>query len=334
MFARNVPLAPVGALVLLMTVLPAPAADFSQLVVFGDSLSDVGNVESITELLSPLVPPTPGPYYDHGRFSNGPNYVDRLSASLGLGASVQSTAGGTNYAYGGTMTTGTPFPQNVVVQDLDDQVTQYLTDTLNIADPTALYVVYVGANDVVSILGNNQGASEAAAAADRVTSQIDRLYDAGARQFLVPNLPLLGLIPRYSGDSTAAAAANLVTGAFNTALSSALDGLETTRPGILEYRLDVEGLFNQLVSDPAAFGLTNASAPAAPGLSIGDTSYDVSQIVPHPDQYLFWDDFHPTAAGHALLAQAALAVVPEPGSVTLFTLTAAGFMLRRRRRAA
>src|SRR5687768_2236033 len=80
--------------------LHAPAgAAFDRLYVFGDSLSDAGNVQTVTTGLSPLVPPTPGPYYYNGRFSNGPNFAEVLSEGLGLGAVLPSVLGGDDYAY-------------------------------------------------------------------------------------------------------------------------------------------------------------------------------------------------------------------------------------------
>jgi phospholipase/lecithinase/hemolysin len=82
----------------------------------------------------------------------------------------------------------------------------------------------------------------------------------------------------------------------------------------------------------AAFGLTNVTNPAAPGLRIGDQSYNTSLIVPNPDQYLFWDDLHPTRAGHALLGRAALAAVPEPLSLAPIMLGMLELLRRGRRR--
>ena len=100
------------------------AGPFTNLVVFGDSLSDVGNVDS-----SPFVD-IPGPYYWNGRFSNGPVYAETLATGLGLPALTRSTAsGGTDYAYGGAKTTGTSFPTSLVVKDIDEQVDQYVTSS-------------------------------------------------------------------------------------------------------------------------------------------------------------------------------------------------------------
>src|SRR5690606_33362232 len=79
----------------------AYAGPFSGLVVFGDSLSDMGNIAQAS------VDIFPGRYYYNGRFSNGPVWVESLSVGLGLGELQRSTAGGGDFAYGGAKTTGT-----------------------------------------------------------------------------------------------------------------------------------------------------------------------------------------------------------------------------------
>ena len=55
--------------------------------------------------------------------------------------------------------------------------------------------------------------------------------------------------------------------------------------------------------------MTNTTASAAPGLTPGASSYNTNQIAPNANEYLFWDDLHPTATVHAALAKRALAVV-------------------------
>ena len=76
--------------------------------------------------------------------------------------------------------------------------------------------------------------------------------------------------------------------------------------GFTVFRLDVAGLFNEALANPTAFGLTNVTQAAAPGLQPGTGSYNTDQIAPNANEYLFWDDLHPTTTVHAHLAQAAL----------------------------
>ena len=82
------------------------------------------------------------------------------------------------------------------------------------------------------------------------------------------------------------------------------------------------------MANPAAYGLTNVTDPAAPGLEVGDSTYDTNLIVPNPDQYLFWDELHPTRVGHSILGQYAMTAIPEPVSCAL--VLGLLFLLRRR----
>ena len=67
------------------------------------------------------------------------------------------------------------------------------------------------------------------------------------------------------------------------------------------YRLDVAQIFSDAINNPAAWGLTNVRDSAAPGLDPGAFFYNENRIVAHPEQYLFWDTIHPTAAIHTIL---------------------------------
>ncbi|MDE2240767.1 MAG: autotransporter outer membrane beta-barrel domain-containing protein, partial [Rhodospirillales bacterium] len=75
----------------MFAALAAPAAKAGNLYVFGDSLSDDGNLYKLTGL-------PPAPYYE-GRFSNGPVWVEYLPALAGLNSSSAN-----NFAYGGAFT--------------------------------------------------------------------------------------------------------------------------------------------------------------------------------------------------------------------------------------
>ena len=283
----------------------AAAGPFSGLVVFGDSLSDIGNVSQATPIF-PFVPKTPGPYYWNGRFSNGPVYAESLATGLGLPDLARSTtAGGGDFAYGGAKTSGTSFPTSIVVRDVDDQVGDFLAGPA--ADPNALFVVFAGANDLID------GQTNMSVPVNSLATSIGRLIADGARQFLVFNLPLLGYTPRYNGNQTTRDQYNTRSQQYNTALATMLGGLHTSNPAVTVYQFDVAAMFNQALATPQAFGLTNVTNSAAPGLQPGATSYNTSLIVSNPNQYMFWDDLHPTAAVHAILAQRALDLFRLPG---------------------
>jgi lysophospholipase L1-like esterase len=224
-------------------------------------------------------------------------WVEALSVDLGFGPIQRSLAGGNDFAYGGAQTTGTGGFNGIFIRDVDEQVDQFLSTRT--VDPGALFVVYAGANDFLG------GQTNVNVPVGSLVDDVSRLVAAGARQFLVPNLPLLGFTPRFNDNPTLSAQYNLRSEQFNAGLDVALDGLAAGNLELMFYRLDVAALFADAIADPAAFGLTNVTDAAAPGLEPGDGSYNTSQIAANANEYLFWDEVHPTATVHAVLAERA-----------------------------
>ena len=286
---------------------PLQAASFSHIVAFGDSLTDTGNIFDVTSnpinaaLLEFLFPdldtPVPPPPYFQGRFSDGPVWVERLADRLGLGPVLPTETGGFNYAVGGATTfdDGNIFINLVIPDDVEDQVDDYLNS--HTPSGSELFIVEGGANDLLS-----GGITDPTIPAGYLAGFVNDLYDAGGRHFLVPNLPPIGQIPGEVGgpDETVL---DMCAVAFNTNLDSRLDILEQSLIDITIYRVDFFGEVQSGLTDPLAFGFTNVTDAAF--------NQDTNQVVPNPEEYLFWDDIHPTAAAHLLLGDlAAAAVLP------------------------
>ena len=320
----------------------AQAATYPAIYSFGDSLSDVGNVFAGTADTFPL----PGFYFD-GRFSNGPNWLDDLSAKLGLSISP-ALLGGNDFAVGGAQTGETivndpPVP----VIGLTDQVKSFQIVNAS-PTPGALYSLDIGANDIlnaVTALKNGQISytqmtttflNEAVA---NTVGAISGLYADGMRSLLYYEVPDLSVVPDYKelGSQFAADAGTLAKD-FNTDVLNAVKDLS----GLNVFDVPIFSAIDKIVADPSAFGLTNVTTPCFSG------DFETpGSVCADPDQSLFWDGEHPTKVGQALTADLAFdvltgttdpALVPEPSTWAMiligFTgLGLAGWRARRTRMA-
>lgn len=293
----------------------AAHAQYTSIVIFGDSLSDTGNVAALTSVNPPYITvPSPlGGDYALGRFTDGKYtfpaaesyfgvWVEQLQAMMpGVPVIAPSLAGGTDYAYGFATTGGgtAPFtygPSDEFSVNIDNvglQISTYLQTHPKITGKT-LFVVWAGA---INVLYANSTTDVVTGALDE-TADIQRLIDAGATQILVPNLPPLGDVPRLSGSASESSAANEASVLYNDTLEAGLDVLPILNffRGVHIYKLDTYSLLKDVIASPASFGFANVSSPSQ-GMMVD------------PDTYLFWDDLHPTTRGHNLLALEALKIL-------------------------
>jgi outer membrane lipase/esterase len=262
----------------------------------------------------------PAPPYAPGRFSNGPVWIETFAANLGLAASP-ALLGGTNFAFGGAVTGG-PFTSSTPT--LSQQVgTYYLPSVGGVADPNALYVVWGGGNDVRAIAQGVNPPGDIASSVGNVLNIVTTLAAAGAQNFLVANLPDIGLTPdAIAGGPAAQAGATFLSTTFNNNLAANLPGLASGL-GINIITLDVFGFLNNAIANAPANGFTNTNSACYVS---GPTA------CANPNEYIFWDGIHPTAAAHALLGDfATAAVIPvPPAAILLFSAFAALGGLRRR----
>jgi phospholipase/lecithinase/hemolysin len=325
---------------LLGTVIsPLSASQIDAIYAFGDSLSDAGNVYSLTG-----IPTTP---YSGGRFSNGPVWVQDLSASLGLGPLTASRNGGTDFAYGDASTGVTPVHPSSPTSFIDltgatGQVGQF-HEAVPVADPNALYTIWIGSNDLSDILTHATPANyaaDAAAAVANIDSAINTLAGFGAKNFLILTVPDLGKTPdAITAGPLAVAASSGLSAAFDLALvdgsaAASLPSLSQIAAGdhLNLSVLDTYSLIDGIVAHPGAYGFSDVTQGC---VTPGPIPYVDGTDCSDPSQYLFWDGLHPTEGGHALVADAALGILaaPEPASMALLGTGLLGLCLMRRKRA-
>jgi phospholipase/lecithinase/hemolysin len=293
----------------------------TQIVAFGDSLSDAGNA-SIATLGAVPGPgyatrtvtgvPFPVGYFTNPQTGTGPSglWIDQFAAKVGVADPSPALAplGGSNYAVGAALT------GSANLGDMQNQVNLFLTTHPASASPTALYTLWGGADDIFAT-------QNPVSAADNIATQIKELAADGGQNFLWINLPNLGETPSLNGLPAAAAAANLASQAFDQEWAtqvSTLDGL-----GINVIGVNVDTLFNDILANPAAFGF-------------GDVANACNTTANcNPNTFLYWDTLHPTTYADSLVANLAyedafgapVGATPEPPTATLLALGGAALLM-------
>ena len=292
----------------------ASAQSFSNVVVFGDSLSDSGNAATGSGL-----PPGTS-------FTTNPDPVWAEIIAGAFGASGQnSRAGGPNYAFGGAcMNPATPCDFDDV-PTVTEQISQHLSLRSGRLDPNALYTIWGGLNDIAdSALGDPLNAlGHVLAAADVNAAQIRRLREAGARHVVVFNMPDASLAPFAVAQGPAAQAGlSALVAEYNKKLYA---GIRENEEGVVPININVA--LTALAANPGRYGLTNVTGTAcrapivAGAVSIqcgpAGSPFPVTYAPGANETYLFADRSHPSGAVHAMLASLVTTTLAAPLQVSL-----------------
>jgi outer membrane lipase/esterase len=270
----------------------AAAPSYDAIYVFGDSYCDVGNIYLATSGAVPASPP-----YFSGQFSNGPIWVEHVAGFLKLPMKPY-LAGGTDYAFGGAEVTAPVVTAEGTIPDVPEQVALYLSKHGGKADSKALYIIEGGGNDILNATGGSADELGFKIATGIAESEL-LLRQAGARNFLIPNLFNVGLLPAGQANAKFASEASNATNSWlNTLLA-----LESFLEGVHILRLDVFDLINAVQTDSTHFGFTNVTAPCLNPLT--------NAVCGDPDHTFFWDVEHPTEFGHSFFAVAVETVLAQ-----------------------
>jgi phospholipase/lecithinase/hemolysin len=300
-------------------------AGYSNLFVFGDSLSDSGNNFIALQQKVTLVPISGNSFipifpYASEHYTNAQVWAQLVASSLGLGA-APSLLGGTDYAFGGAQTgplTPNPFPDGLLdpfPPSLETQAAFFLSQHGPMIPGDALYVVEGGGNNVQAALDAAAGCngdpicisgiirSTTAGFVGDIKTIDSELETAGAKNILVWDVPNIGATPAVLAEgSPAPMLGTTIASVMNQALSAAI-GMD---PDVKLF--DIFGLMNDAIADPGAFGLSNVT----------DACAQFTACIQDPSTFLFWDGIHPTSATEAIISDAILSlVVPEPSTLAL-----------------
>jgi len=268
-------------------------------VIFGDSLSDNG--EGDGELFDHEYPLPP--YYKF-RFSNGPVWIELFPAADLL-----------DFAYGGSLVNQTA-PSFGGPGSLMAQINDYLIanhfDISSVAEET-LYVFWGGANDIFYTLSNqtvtpqgvNDGLAELATGLPLLTTeQVEKLIEAGATNILVMSIVNWSYEP-YGIESFSDAQLQVVTQFTHTVNQAIISNISAIVPeGVTVGFFDIVGLVSKIRANPDEFGFVDVTNPCLQNYDIFESGVGGAApiLCSNPDQHFFWDAYHPTARGHAVIA--------------------------------
>jgi phospholipase/lecithinase/hemolysin len=290
------------------------AQPFNDIIAFGDSLTDVGNVAGLTE---PGVAPVINGYYEETHFSDNILWIETLAnywklptrtPGRGHSTTLPPQTKGNTWAWGGSeAASGSVQPEGVIepIPNLLKEVNQYLAT--NVVTRNTLYAIWSGADNL--LVGGKFGPRAAIQAVKAVEKSMRRLRAAGARHFLIFNMPRLGDTPSaQSGGRIDEAAANLYSIAYNKALRDTLRKLRHDPFfGANIYFVNVYAELVRVV-DTVKSGETYTPSFFVPGPPVAinnvtDEGLDFFNMTgTFPPNYLFWDDVHPTTQGHQVVA--------------------------------
>jgi phospholipase/lecithinase/hemolysin len=265
-----------------------------RLVVFGDSLSDDGNTFAVAEV--------PGIPYFQGRYSNGPNWVDYfpgIASHFNVDISLptpwlkdptNSDDNATDFAVGGS-TSGDFNVLNGAFPKFPDQIMAYQARLGSNNALDDLCVIWIGANDFAAGIKPPETVAN-------IKGAIENLSTFGAKNFVVVTIPDLALTPQVktAGGATILAATQFVV-TTNVLLAVELPRFAFAHQISIDL-VDIDAILIPLVLSPCRFGFANSTA-AAYNLDLPLSS---SNPVPDPNDYVFWDGFHPTTNVYKLAA--------------------------------
>lgn len=293
------------SIILFLTSAVCFSENLKNFIVFGDSLSDNGNLYEYMQHQLPMSPP-----YFHGRFSDRPVWIEQLAKMYYPSNTSQHLL---DYAFGGAGVSEDP--EMELLFTLKHEIDGYLLSHQDKADPDSLYVVWIGANNYLALSESDDHSVDETILGIR--HSLETLVHAGARHFLILNLPDLGIVPYARSFGLEEVLTNFAV-EHNQKLAVVVDILQHTYPQTKWYSYDVYSKLSDAVQNPAKYGFNNVqdvcyeSLMPKSLLPKATQGYAMLNVASHVrskglsgsqcDGFLFFDMVHPTGMAHAIIS--------------------------------
>lgn len=292
--------------------MPANENPFTQLIAFGDGLTDMGRWGALTNNRYPPSPPFIG-----GRWTNGPVWAEVLADKLGIPLKPEL-----NFALGGATTghynineglrNALQLDSSVVLPGMLAQVEAYLA--AGTIDTSALHILWAGGHDIGSYLdyGRPDLATYPPAANYRAAAL--KLADAGVKAILLGDMPDVGKTPLYFGTPRQEQASVLCR-ELNAGIDALTDELRERQVRVV--RIDAAGLFAAAGMNPGKYGFKEVAQAYLPYdiIDFADPLAPVSKPIPNQqsgrdaEEFMTWWAVSASAHMHRIIADSAYTAI-------------------------
>ena len=289
---------------------------YSRIFIFGASFMDPGNHFAVTgETAHPPFELIEFASYGIGGHhpTNGRTWVEVLAQEMGLTewakpAYRDPAFGNYAFAYGRAREVDFPIGYSLTTQVTDWKHNGYCT---NVPMEDTLFIVDSGYADLLDITAAVAPPEPDFAAAleimegmaNSIAANIDDLYDCGARNLLFAYLPPVEYGPISNGGLPPSQIEPFLSWTYNNDYLRPI----VVEPNLARMNVSAVNLFlfvSGIVAMPEYYGFTNVTdACVTPYVLKG-------AFCENRDEYLFWDQLHPTKEAHALIAEFALGQLP------------------------
>lgn len=293
----------------------ASATPLNKIVVFGDSLSDNGNLYEYMQRELPLSPP-----YFKGRFTNGPVWVELLTNHY---YPNDAQAHLLDYAFGGAgvsdINDDNKDDEDDVLFTLSREIDSYLLSHHDKADDTSLYVVWMGANNYLAIPDDVE--QSVAQVTGGIKHELERLVQKGAKHIMVVNVPDLGRTPAAK-DFDAVDLLTTLSVRHNVVLKDVVSELERKDASVHWYYFNVNDIIDELLNYPERNGVTNitdscyeamVNEPSSRSILKMVSSVKARKSVDACSGYLFFDLVHPSEVAHVMMEKRTRKMLDDAG---------------------